>query len=116
MFWNIDWHWTIWRLYFAFEDYEYFLCKDSQIKFQLTKPSAEEFSNQARVQKKGKKGENIWKFGQKCIKFENILKKGSLMRATIASMKQLEYALQAFPYDGPFLSADKQFCCQNHCN
>ena len=46
-------------------------------------------------EKKGKKGQNIWKFGQKCIKFENILKKGSLMRAPIASMKQLEYALQA---------------------
>ena len=26
-------------------------------------------------QKKGKKGQNIWKFGQKCIKFDNILKK-----------------------------------------
>ena len=26
-------------------------------------------------QKKGKKGQNIWKFGQKCKKFENILKK-----------------------------------------
>ena len=25
-------------------------------------------------QKKGKKERNIWKFGQKCIKFENILK------------------------------------------
>ena len=27
-------------------------------------------------QKKGKKGQNIRKFGQKCTKFENILKKG----------------------------------------
>ena len=27
-------------------------------------------------QKKGKQGQNIWKFGQKCKKFENILKKG----------------------------------------
>ena len=47
-------------------------------------------------QKKGKKwqkGRNIWKFERKCTKFENILKKGSLMRATIACMKQLEYAL-----------------------
>ena len=26
--------------------------------------------------KKGKKGQNIWNFGQKCIKFENSLKKG----------------------------------------
>ena len=39
---------------------------------------------------KGKKGQNIWKFGQKCTKFENILKKGSLKHATIACMKQLE--------------------------
>ena len=45
------------------------------------------------IQKKGKKGQNIWKFGQKCIKFENVLKKGSLMHATIARMKELEYAL-----------------------
>ena len=43
--------------------------------------------------KKGKIEENIWKFGQKCTKFENILKKGSLMRATIGCMKQLEYVL-----------------------
>ena len=45
------------------------------------------------IQKKGKKGQNIWKFGQKCIKFENILKKGSLVQATIPCMKQLEYVL-----------------------
>ena len=44
-------------------------------------------------QKKGKKGQNIWKFGQECTKIENILKKGSLMCATIARMKQLEYVL-----------------------
>ena len=44
-------------------------------------------------QKKGKKAQNIWKFGQKCTKFENILKKGSPICATIAHMKQLEYAL-----------------------
>ena len=30
---------------------------------------------------------------QKCIKFENILKKGSLMYVTITCMKQLEYTL-----------------------
>ena len=42
--------------------------------------------------KKGKKEQNIWKFGQKCTKFENILKKGSLRHATVACMKQLEYA------------------------
>ena len=45
-------------------------------------------------QKKDKKGQNIWKFGQK---FENILKKGSLMCATIAFMKQLEYTLNSEP-------------------
>ena len=45
------------------------------------------------IQKKGKKGQNIWKFGQKCIKFENILKMGSLVQATIPCMKQLEYVL-----------------------
>ena len=44
-------------------------------------------------QKKGKKGQNIWKFGQKCTTFDNILKKGSLMRATIACMKLLEHTL-----------------------
>ena len=44
-------------------------------------------------QKKGKKAQNIWKFGQKCTKFENILKKGNPICATIAHMKQLEYAL-----------------------
>ena len=29
-------------------------------------------------QKKGNKGQNIWKFGQKCTKIENILKKGRI--------------------------------------
>ena len=43
--------------------------------------------------KKGKKGKNIWKFWQKCTTFENILKKGSLMHASIAHIKQLEYVL-----------------------
>ena len=45
-------------------------------------------------QKRGKKRQNIWKFGQQCTKFENILKKGTLVHATIACMKQQEYALQ----------------------
>ena len=45
-------------------------------------------------QKKGKKWQNIWKFRQKCTKFENILEKGSLMRTTIACMKQLKYTQQ----------------------
>ena len=48
-------------------------------------------------QKKGKKVQNISKFGQKCMIFENILKKGSLMCATIMHMKQLEYALNSEP-------------------
>ena len=39
------------------------------------------------------KGQNIVKLGQKCTKFENILKKGSLIRANVACMKQPEYAL-----------------------
>ena len=38
-------------------------------------------------QKKGKKGQNIWTFGQKCKKTENILKKGSIVRATIALLE-----------------------------
>ena len=56
-------------------------------------PILESKGMRAIFQKKGKKGQNIWKFGQKCTKFENILKKGSLMRATIVCMKQVEYAL-----------------------
>ena len=31
-------------------------------------------------QKKGKKGQNVWKFEQKCAKYENILKKGRWLR------------------------------------
>ena len=30
----------------------------------------------AYFQKKGKKGQNIWKFGQKCTKFEGFFEKG----------------------------------------
>ena len=39
---------------------------------------------------KGQKGQNMWKFGQKCPKFENILKKGKWLRAIIARNKLLE--------------------------
>ena len=39
-------------------------------------------------QKKGKKGQNIWKFGQKCTKFENILKRAG-NRTIIARNKRL---------------------------
>ena len=46
-----------------------------------------------KMEKKGQKGQNIWKFVQKCTEFENILIKGSLMYMTIAHLKQLEYAL-----------------------
>ena len=43
-----------------------------------------------KILKKGKKGQNIWKFGQKCTKFENILKKGTWLCAIIALNKVLE--------------------------
>ena len=46
--------------------------------------------------KKAKKGQNIRKFGQKYTKFENILKNGNLMRATIACMKQLGFVFFLF--------------------
>ena len=45
------------------------------------------------------KGQNISKFGQKCTKFENILKKGILLHVTIACMKQLEHAPAPPPSD-----------------
>ena len=43
--------------------------------------------------KKGKKRAKCLKIRQKFTKFKNILKKGSLMCATVACIKQLEYAL-----------------------
>ena len=43
-------------------------------------------------QKKGKKWQNIWKFGLKCTKFKNILKKNRWLRAIIAQNKLLEKA------------------------
>ena len=43
--------------------------------------------------KRAKNEQNIWKFGQKCTKFENILKKGNLRHVSMTHMKQLEYAL-----------------------
>ena len=51
-----------------------------------------------KVQKKSIKGQNIWKFGQKCAQFENMLEKSSLTRATITRTKQLEYALRCFKF------------------
>ena len=62
-------------------------------KSDLPGPVLESKGMGAIFQKKGKKGQNILKFWQKCTKLQNILKKGSLMRATIAHMKQLELAL-----------------------
>ena len=47
---------------------------------------------------KGKKGQNIGKFEQKFTRFENILKKGSFMHATMTCMKQLEYVLPGYIY------------------
>ena len=44
---------------------------------------------------KGQKRAKYLKIWAKCTKFENILKKGSPMCATTASMKQLEYALNS---------------------
>ena len=46
---------------------------------------------QKRSKKRAERAKYL-KFGQKCIKSENISKRGSLMRATIACMRQLEYA------------------------
>ena len=43
--------------------------------------------------KRQKKGQDIWKFGQKWLKFENILKRGRLLRSIIARNKLLEKAL-----------------------
>ena len=40
--------------------------------------------NQTKKFKKGKKEQNIWKFGQKCTKFENMLKKGRWLCVIIA--------------------------------
>ena len=43
--------------------------------------------------KREKKGQNIWKYGQKCTKLENILKKGRWLHGIIAHNKLLEQAL-----------------------
>ena len=41
-------------------------------------------------QRNVEKGENIWKFVQKCTKFENILKRGRWLHAIIVHNKPLE--------------------------
>ena len=43
--------------------------------------------------KKGKKGQKNYKYGQKCTKFGNILKKGRWLYAIIAFNKLVEKAL-----------------------
>ena len=43
--------------------------------------------------KKRQKRAKYFKIWEKCTKFESSLKKDSLIRATIESMKQLEYAV-----------------------
>ena len=43
--------------------------------------------------KRAKKLQNIGKFGQKCTKFENILKKGSLMHATISKQASKQVSI-----------------------
>ena len=42
------------------------------------------------MSRKGKKGQNIWKFGQKYTKFENILKKGRQLHVILTYNKLLE--------------------------
>ena len=43
--------------------------------------------------KKAKKGQNIWRIGQKYGKFENVLKKGRWLSMIIACNRLLEKAL-----------------------
>ena len=43
--------------------------------------------------KKGQLGQNIWKFGPTCTKFENILKKGKWLRAIIAIIARIDPAI-----------------------
>ena len=102
----------------SLEEINYYLCPTIVT---LAGPILESKGMRAIFQKKGKKGQEIWKFGQKCTKLENILKKGSLMRATIAHMKQLEYALFRFFFyffasfiklSGGLFNHDLLFVCQ----
>ena len=46
-----------------------------------------------KAKKNVKKGQHIWKSGQKCTRFENILRKDRQLCATIALSKLLEKAL-----------------------
>ena len=57
-------------------------------------PIVEKTANACNFSEKGQKRAKYLKIWQKCTKFENILKTVSLVRATIACMKQLVYALE----------------------
>ena len=82
-------------------DYKYFHLHHFQTKLMnISGPILESKGMCAIFQKKGrknvkkdKKGQNIWKFGQKCTKFENIFKKGRWLCVIIALDKLLEKAL-----------------------
>ena len=56
-------------------------------------PILERIGMHMNFQKKKPKIAKYLKIWANCAKSEDILKKGSVMRATIAHMKQLEYAL-----------------------
>ena len=60
------------------------------MKSQIAEPILESRGIRAIFQKKGKKGQYIWKLGQKSTKFEKILKEGRWLRAIIARNKLLE--------------------------
>ena len=56
---------------------------------------------QKRAKKNVEKGQNVWKFEQKCTKFENILKKGRRLRA-----KLLEKTLISMMYKSHYKQLD----------
>ena len=62
----------------------------TNVAIQTTGPILESKGMLTIFQKKDKKGQNIWKFGRKCTKFENILKKGKWLHAISAWKKLLE--------------------------
>ena len=54
--------------------------RQSRASGPILESNACDFSEKGRkMLKKEKKGQNIWKFGQKCTKCENILKKDKLL-------------------------------------
>ena len=54
------------------------------------KKKGQKRAKKKKMLKKSKKGKNMWKFGQKCTKFEHILKKGRWLCEIIALNKLLE--------------------------